>query len=266
MTETLILSLAIFAVAVLYSSVGHAGASGYLAVMALLSVAPETMKPTALVLNLLVGTVATIRFARAGHGSLAALWPFAVTSVPLAALGGAMELPLHWFQVLVGLVLLVAAVPLIRGGGGGKEGALPPGRDGAGKAESSGESKPPRLAWALFSGAGIGLLAGLTGTGGGIFLSPVLLFAGWADTRRTAGITAPFVLINSAAGLAGNLSSTRFLPGELLFWLPLALLGALLGSELGARRIAPRTFRRLLGVVLVVAGVKLLALQAGFAG
>ncbi len=246
MTELFLITAAIFVVAVLYSSVGHAGASAYLAVMALAGVAPATMKPTALVLNLLVGTTATIKFARAGHFSLAGLWPFAVASIPMAYVGGAMQIPVHGFRILVGAVLLVAAVQLLI--------------DWRGRRDNEASAHRPGLPVALLAGAGIGLLAGLTGTGGGIFLSPLLLFAGWARTRETGGITAPFVLLNSAAALSGNLASVQALPPEVLFWAPAALVGGLIGSELGARRVAPETFRRLLGMVLLLAGCKLILL------
>lgn len=246
MSDPAILAIAILVVAVLYSSVGHAGASGYLAVMALANVAPAVMKPTALVLNLLVGTIATVRFARAGHFSLATWLPFALASIPMAFVGGAVQLPVRTFRVLVGLVLLVAAAQLLRSKADSERAA-------------SSVRRPP-FGVGLVAGAGLGLLAGLTGTGGGIFLSPLLLFAGWAGTRETGGVTAPFVVVNSAAGLAGNLSSVQALPPEVALWAPVAFVGALAGSELGARRVAPRTFRRLLGLVLVVAGLKLLLL------
>lgn len=246
MTETLILAAAIFAISVLYSSVGHAGASGYLAVMGLLSVAPATMKPTALVLNLLVGSVATIRFARAGRFSFSTWWPFALASVPMAFVGGAVQLPARGFRILVGAVLLFAAVQLVRD------------RVQA-QSRPGGPHRPP-IPVAVAAGAGLGLLAGLTGTGGGIFLSPLLLFAGWSGTRESGGVTAAFVLVNSAAGLAGNIASVEALPPEILILVPVVLVGGLLGSELGARRVATATFRRLLAVVLLIAGFKLVLL------
>ena len=159
----LLLAVAFLVVAVLYSSVGHAGASGYLAAMALASVAPATMRPTALVLKLAVGTIALLRFSKAGYFSWSLLWPFALGSVPLAFVGAALTLPGHWYKVLVGVVLLVSAVRLTW--------------------EPSGPTRIPHPApsWvAILCGAGIGLLSGLTGTGGGIFLSPLLLLTGWA--------------------------------------------------------------------------------------
>ena len=246
MTELILITAAILVVAVLYSSVGHAGASAYLAVMALAGVAPATMRPTALVLNLLVGTIATIKFARAGYLSLSALWPFAIASIPMAYVGGATQIPVRGFRFLVGAVLVVAAMQLLSGW--------------RGRGENGVAARRPGLPLALIAGAGIGLLAGLTGTGGGIFLSPLLLFAGWTGTRESGGVAAPFVLLNSAAGLTGNLPSLEVLPSEALLWAPAALVGGLIGSELGARRVAPLTFRRLLGAVLLLAGCKLMLL------
>ena len=236
---SLLLAVAFFAAAVLYSSVGHAGASGYLAVMALAGMPVASMRPTALVLNLLVATIATVRFARAGLFSWSLFWPFALGSIPLAFVGGAISLPGHWYRTLVGIVLWVAAARLALN--------LP-----MTKAEL-----PPKPV-AIGCGAGIGLLAGLTGTGGGIFLSPLLLVMGWAETRQTGGVAAAFILVNSAAGLAGSPGSLGHLPAELPFWAAAVVIGGLIGAELGSRRIGTPTFRRLLAAVLVVAGMKLI--------
>lgn len=233
------------AASVLYSSVGHAGASGYLAVMALAGVDAAVMKPAALLLNLAVATIATARFARAGHFSWPLLWPFAVTSVPLAFVGGAIQLPGHWYKQAVGLVLIFAASRLFL--------------ETRRQKEITHHGRPP-LAAAMISGAAIGLLAGLTGTGGGIFLSPLLLFTGWSGTRESGGVSAAFILLNSASGLAGNVASLGVLPSNVWLWTGIVVVGGLIGSELGSRRVAVTTFRRLLGAVLVVAGLKLLLL------
>jgi uncharacterized protein len=240
-----LLAVAFFAAALLYSSVGHAGASGYLAVMALAGFAPATMRPTALVLNLIVACIATVKFARAGYFSWSLLWPFALGSIPFAFVGGALTLPVQWYKVLVGLVLWVAAFRMWQRA----DPAL----------AAAADHRPPRVPVAVVCGALIGLLAGLTGTGGGIFLSPLLLFTGWADTRRTGGVSAAFIWVNSAAGLAGNLGSLGDVSPSLPLWAGAVVLGGLIGSELGSRRVGVRTFRRLLAVVLVVAGGKLVA-------
>ncbi|MEK7782234.1 MAG: sulfite exporter TauE/SafE family protein [Verrucomicrobiota bacterium] len=241
MNDILVLTLLIFTAALLYSSVGHAGASGYLAAMALFGLAPAVMKPTALVLNLLVGTVGTIRFATAGHFDWKLFAPFAALSVPMAFLGGMMKLPIGTYKMVLGSVLLFAAWRLV----------VKP-------KPNAGELNPVSVPRALIFGAGLGLLSGLTGVGGGIFLSPLLLFLGWADVRKTAGVSVAFILVNSAAGLLGHLASVKNVPPEIVWWAPAALLGGIIGAELGSRRLAPITMRRLLSVVLIVAGVKML--------
>ena len=245
MTDTLLLTFLIFIAALLYSSVGHAGASGYLAAMALFNLAPDVMKPTALVLNLVVATVGTLRFARAGCFDWNVFWPFAVLSIPCAFVGGKIQLPATSYKIILGAVLLFAAWRL----------ALQPSAPGAGV------QKPVLFPLALVSGAAIGLLSGLTGVGGGIFLSPLLLFLGWADMRKTAGVSVAFILVNSAAGLIGHVASVRNIPPEIRWWAPAALVGGLIGAELGSRRLAPLTMRRLLALVLGVAGVKMLLIH-----
>jgi len=239
--ETLALLCAGFlVVALLYSSVGHAGASGYIAVMSLLSLAPETIKPTALALNILVASVTALQFWRAGHFRRELFWPFALPAVPMAYLGGSLALPARVFSVLLGAVLLYSAWRFMFEPAAAKQ------------------ARPLRRPAALASGAGIGLLSGLTGTGGGIFLTPLLLVMGWAQPKNAAAVSALFILMNSASGLAGNFASTRRLPSEIGVLLLVVLAGGLAGSWLGARRLPAQGIKRLLAVVLVVAGLKLL--------
>ncbi|HEX8499826.1 MAG TPA: sulfite exporter TauE/SafE family protein [Pyrinomonadaceae bacterium] len=242
LTTDVILALAILLMAALYSSVGHAGASGYLAAMALAGLAPAAMKPTALSLNILVAVIAAVRFYRAGYFSWRILLPFALGSVPFAFLGGALTLPGPLYQKVVGVALLFAAFRLWM--------------HAAARADS--EAKPVPLPAAVALGAGIGLLSGVTGVGGGIFLSPVLLLAGWAETRQASGVAAAFILINSVAGLAGHLASVRNVPDSIYLWGAAAVAGGLVGTELGRRRLATFTLRRLLSAVLVIAGAKML--------
>jgi uncharacterized membrane protein YfcA len=238
--ETLaLLTIGVLVVAFLYSSVGHAGASGYIAVMALASLAPAVIKPTALALNIVVATIGTLQFARAGHFHWRLFWPFALASIPMAFLGGRLDLPADWFRLLVGGVLLLSAAYFFWN----------PAVD-----EARGR---PSLPVAFGAGGGLGLMAGLTGTGGGIFLTPLLLLAKWARTKEAAATSALFILCNSLAGLAGNFSSTKNIPG---FIAPLAaavVVGGGAGSWFGARRFAPAVIKRILAVVLVIAGVKL---------
>ena len=244
MDPTLLLAALFLVAALLYGSVGHAGASAYLASMALVGVAPEVMKPTALVLNILVASIVTIRFARAGYVRPLALLPFLVGSVPAAFIGGGLTLPTTLYRPLVGAVLLVAAARF------------------GWTASNAGADFPPRAPWpgAVASGAGIGLLAGLTGTGGGIFLTPLLLAARWAGTRFAAGTSAAFILANSVSGLAGNLASVGSLPPAIPLWLGAAAVGGAIGSQLGSRRMPAPWIRRALAVVLLVAGLKLIFL------
>ncbi len=241
MSGVVLLALLIFAAALLYSSVGHAGASGYLAAMALVAAPVAVMRPTALVLNVLVATIASVQFLRARCFSWPVFWPFAVASVPCAFAGGAVTLGSGVYKPLVGLVLVYAAWRLAR------EAARP-----------AAQTHRPPLAAALVVGAVIGLLSGLVGVGGGIFLSPLLLFMGWAETRETSGVSALFILVNSIAGLGGQLSSLGMLPSETPALALAAFVGGTVGSTYGARRLSTPTLRRLLAAVLVVAGAKML--------
>lgn len=230
-----------FAGAALYSSVGHAGASAYLAIMALFSFAPATMRPTALALNVLVASFASFRYLRAGMFRWRVLWPVLLGAVPAAYLGGTIELPPAYYRPLVGLVLMVAAIRLLW------------------PVEIAASIKPadPAIPLGVGSGAAIGLLSGLTGTGGGIFLSPLMLFLGWANPRTASGIAAVFILCNSIAGLAGNYASLGNLPRDLPVYAIAVGGGALIGTTFGIRWTPPAILRAL-GLVLIVAALKLL--------
>lgn len=243
-TDDLLLTLLILVAATLYSSVGHAGASGYLAAMALFGLAPEVMRPSALALNVIVGSIAVVRYTRAGQNDWRLLLPFVVTSVPAAFLGGSIHVPGEYYRPLVGVVLLLSAVQFVR------TAQAAPARD-------AGAHRPP-VAAAMAAGLAIGLLAGLSGTGGGIFLSPVLLFAGWARTRLASGVVASFILLNSLAGLAGTTISIGALPAALPVWAAAAVVGGLAGTQLGTRMLPIPGIRYALALVLVVAGLKFL--------
>ena len=245
MEQTVVVAVLFAAVAVLYSSVGHAGASGYLAIMGLAGVEPGLMRPTALVLNILVASIVVVRFARAGQIDWRALLPLLAASVPLAFLGGLIVLPGTIYKPLVGVVLLVAAVRFLATAGR--------------PADDERVVRVPAVP-AMAIGGGIGLVSGLTGTGGGIFLTPLLILFGWAGPRLAAGLSSGFILANSSAGLAGNVASVGMVPAALVVWLPAVAVGGLVGSELGARRLGPPAIRRALALVLVVAGLKLIFL------
>lgn len=235
----LLIAFAIFVVAILYSSVGHGGASGYLAVMALLAVAPEITRPTALVLNVFVATIGTFQFYRAGYFSWRIFWPFAVTSIPFAFIGGMLTLPTNVYKIVLGVVLILAAIRL------------------SWNLKSDIEPKDPNIFVALMIGAVIGLLSGLVGVGGGIFLTPILLLMNWSETKTAAGVSAMFILVNSLSGLAGNYAKVISLPSNVWLWVAVAVVGGVIGSTLGAKRFNSLTLRRVLALVLIFAGVKL---------
>lgn len=242
-SATIIWIAALMAIAAaLYSSVGHGGASAYLGIMALFSIVPETMRPTALALNLVVAAFATARFALKGQINWKLLAAFAVTAVPAAFIAGSIQLPADIYLPLVGIVLLLAAGRLL----------WQPERLVARPVHA------PSLAVTLPVGTALGLLAGLSGTGGGIFLSPLVILFGWEDARKTSGVAAAFILLNSAAGLLGNLASVQHFPRELPILAVSVFAGAVLGSWLGVSRLPRRRLLQALAIVLVIAGLKLL--------
>lgn len=235
-----------FFIALLYSTVGHAGASGYLATMALLSFPPGVMKPTALALNIVVALVTSIRFYQAGHFSWRFFRPFALASVPMAYIGGGLAIHTGVYKMLVGLALLFAAAHLIVRGKAASD-----------QAESI---HPPGMAPSLATGGVIGFVSGLTGVGGGIFLSPVLIILNWAGLRKTSAIAAVFILLNSISGLAGFIRKGGVLPDHLAWWSVAVTAGGFIGSSLGATKFNNPVLRVLLGVVLLMAGVKLVTI------
>ena len=243
MTASLLFLLAgcILAVAILYSCVGHGGASGYLAVLALFSVSPVAFKPTALLLNILVSAVATFHFARAGHFSWRLFWPFAVTSIPFSFVGGTLSLPTHIYQPIVGIVLLASAYRLYPR-----------------KVPEATEVLRPSITAALAIGAALGFLSGLTGVGGGIFLSPLLLLLGWARVKEVSAVAALFILVNSISGLLGHIGSLQEMPRYVPILAVAALAGGITGSFFGSNRIPASGIVRVLSVVLIIAGCKLL--------
>ena len=227
-------------VAVLYAAVGHGGASGYLAVMALAGFEPAAMKPTALVLNLVVSLIGTTVFIRAGHFAWRLFWPFAVVSVPFAYLGGKMNLGAEEFRWLVAVALGFAALRLL-------------------SPVSAHEKRREPPPWAiLLSGAVIGLASGLIGVGGGIFLTPLLLLCGWADPKTASAVSAPFIFVNSAAGLLGHVDSLPHLPAAWPWWVLAVTAGGLAGSHWGGQVARPAQLRPALAVVLLIASGKLL--------
>src|SRR2546423_12069153 len=239
-TQLLFLSVATALIAFLYSSVGHAGASGYIATMTLFGLTAPQIRPTALVLNILVATIGSFQFWRAVYFSWKLFWPFALLSVPAAYFGGYLQPSASILRILIGLVLLFSAARLIFRRGDPEE-TLPP-------------SKPT----AVGVGAGLGFLSGLTGTGGGIFLTPLILFCQWAKIRQAAAVSALFILVNSIGGLVGYFTAVHSVPA-LGFYLAIpAIVGGTIGSYLGSRRLPARGIAIFLAIVLVIAGTKLI--------
>jgi len=241
--EDIILALLLLLAALLYSSVGHAGASGYLAAMALAGVTPEIMRPTALALNIVVAIVATTKFYRAGSFSWRLVVPLVITSIPLAYLGGRLNLPVDIYKQLIGAVLIFAAVRSFY----------------TSKGASTYEIRNAPVPILLLTGAGLGFLSGLTGVGGGIFLSPLLLFSRWAPVKVISGVSAAFILVNSIAGILGLMSNNPVFHPALPVWAGVVLIGGYIGAEYGSRRLGNPTIQKLLGVVLLVAGIKMAA-------
>ncbi|MFN7571371.1 MAG: sulfite exporter TauE/SafE family protein [Betaproteobacteria bacterium] len=248
--QSLLLAALFFGAAVLYSSVGHGGASGYLAAMGLMGIPAPLLRPTALLMNVAVATISMLRFARAGRATGGThwrlFWPFALGSVPLAYIGGRLALPTHIHAAVVGAVLLYSAVRMLLET---RPGAPPPLR--------SGRPLPP-LAACIAIGAAIGLLSGLTGVGGGIFLSPLIVLMGWATVREAAAPTAAFILVNSISGLAGLYARRPELPDALPLWLAAVVAGGLIGSWYGASKWNSVALRRALAAVLAIAGLKMI--------
>jgi uncharacterized membrane protein YfcA len=240
----ILLGALFFAAAMLYSSVGHGGGSGYLAAMALVGVPPVMMRPTALLMNIGVASISLYKFARVTGFRWRLFLPFAATSVPMAFIGGRIQLPVSWFGVLVGVVLLFSAARLF---------ADTLRRDDPGRTNVG----PPPVWLALLTGAGIGLLSGLTGVGGGIFISPLIVLMGWGTVRDSAAPTAAFILVNSISGLLGLLTRHPALPDAAPYWVGAVIVGGLIGASLGARRLGNNGLRRALAAVLVIAGIKM---------
>jgi uncharacterized membrane protein YfcA len=243
-----LLTLAIGAVALLYASVGHAGATGYIAVMTLFGLDPQVIRPTALMLNVIVASIATAQFWRAGHFRPRLFLPLAAASVPAAAAGGAANLPTAAFEAIVGVVLLLSAVRVV---------VEPRGESGDADVDPTGASRFTSI-FLLALGGSLGLLSGLTGVGGGVFLTPALLALRAAPVKQVAAVSAPFILVNSIAGLLGGCAAGHPLPPIGLAVIGVVVVGGAVGSQLGAFRVSPRGLRRLMGVVLGVAGLKLL--------
>jgi uncharacterized protein len=233
--------IAIAAVAALYASVGHGGASGYLAMMALLAMPPSIMKPSALLLNLVAAGIGAVQYYRAGHFRFSLLWPFAIGSIPLAYIGSRCHVSPKIYGALLGLTLLWAGIRMIHF---------------RNPAETPETFQLPKWPWTLGAGAGIGLLSGLVGVGGGIFLSPLFILMRWASPKETAAVSAVFIWVNSAAGILGHVHAGVQWPDPLAGWVVAAIVGGSVGSFFGACKWSGLTLRRALASVLTIAAAK----------
>ncbi len=236
----LIFCLSLALIAMLYGSVGQAGASGFVALLALFSFAPDIIKPTALVLNVLVSSVVALRFARSGHFSWPLLRPFLIASMPAALVGGYLTLPPGVFNTLLGILLLVAGAPFFLR-----------------KVPTPTKVVSPPLILALLAGGVIGLVSGLTGMGGGVLLAPLLIYCQWAKAQATAAASAVFILLNSIMALLGHLSVVDQLPPHLAWFALAAVIGGVIGARLGSSYLSAATIHRILGGTLLIAGIKL---------
>ena len=237
--------LLLFLVAFLYSSVGHGGASGYLALMALFSFTPEVMKPTALLLNLFVAGTAFIQFYRGKHFIWKIFLPLAVASVPLAFLGGLIIIDTSIYKKMLGLLLLIPIVRFIFF-----------------RNILVGKLKEPGIGLSILIGAVIGFISGLIGIGGGIILSPIILLLKWTDQKQTAAISALFIFVNSLSGLGGQLTRGIHFSSDMVVYVAIAFAGGLLGSYFGSLRFRQDLLKYLLAAVLMLASYKLLFTQA----
>ncbi|MFN7015532.1 MAG: TSUP family transporter [Fimbriimonadales bacterium] len=237
-----LLPIGFFLIALLYASVGHGGATGYLALLALAMPAlpPQEASTTALILNSLVSGLALVQFARAGHFPVRLALPFLLASIPAAFVGGVLMVPVWLFHLLLLMGLAMAALRL----------ALL-------RLEQGGAVRPPSFAAAMGIGGAIGLISGIVGIGGGIFLSPLLILLRWATPRDTAGVAASFVLLNSLAGLLARVIKGTLVIGSLQMPMLAAIAGGLLGAYLGAYRLMPTALNRALAMVLLIACIKL---------
>ena len=228
-------------VAFLYAAVGHGGASGYLALMAFFSFAPDFIRPTALLLNLAVSLIAFIQYYRQGHFDWKLFWPFALASVPAAFIGGMLVVDADIYKKVLAVLLFFSVIRLLNF-----------------RKRETNQTVHPHLLFSLVIGASIGFLSGLIGIGGGIILSPVILLLHWADMKRTAAVSALFIFVNSLAGLAGLFTKGFQVETQMIWMLLIAFAGGALGSYFGAGHFENKKLKWILAIVLVIASVKLM--------
>ena len=224
----------------MYSAVGHGGASGYLAMMALWGFVPETMKPTALLLNLFVAAISFLHYARTGYFNKKLFFIFAIASIPLAYLGGTIEVDSSLYKKILAILLVFAVLKML---------------DVFGKESTT--VKEIKIWQGLTVGGSIGFFSGLIGIGGGIILSPVILLMKWGRMKETAAVSALFIWVNSAAGLGGQLSKGVKIDSQAFILVGIAVVGGFLGGYLGSKKFDNKVLRYMLAFVLATASVKL---------
>lgn len=237
--QTLLIAGCLFLGAILYTSVGHAGASAYIAVMTLFDLPPLVIKPTALTLNIFVSSYTSFRYIKSNFFNKSLFLYLSIGSVPAAYIGGQINLPSHIYKPIIGVLLLISGARFL--------------------IHSLQVDQPHRQvhrALAVTIGTSVGLLSGITGTGGGIFLSPLIIWLGWVSVKEASGTVAAFIFINSVAGLLGNFQSTASLPSELPLFVVAVLFGAFIGTRFGISRFSSTGIKRALGFVLLIAGAK----------
>jgi uncharacterized membrane protein YfcA len=244
MNPDLLVALSLMVVAFLYASVGHGGASGYIAILSLFNVPVDVYKPLVLILNIIIAGIAFVQFYRAGYFRWSLCWPFLITSIPFAFLGSRFSIHSNVYNLLLGGALIFPIIRLL--------GFSP---------KEKKEARRMPISWALLIGAVIGFVAGLLNIGGGIFLSPVLILMAWANAKQSAAVSALFIVCNSASGLiAGTILPVAF-DTTFYLWLGAAIVGGIMGSYLGSRNYKQRTIQYLLATVLGIACIKLIFLM-----
>lgn len=240
MEEIILYGLAFFVIAFLYATVGHGGASGYLALMALFNFNVVVIKPTALILNLLVSCIAFVSFYKAKHFKSTLLWPLVITSIPFAYIGSIVPVSAGVYKKILAIVLLIAVIRMLF----------------LNKVNSSNHA--PKWYWLSLAGAIIGIISGMVGMGGGILLSPLLLLMGWSNQQQTAALSAIFIFLNSAAGMLGQLKQGFSLDQSTYTLIVFVLVGGWLGAYFGSKKLQSNQLKFILATVLIVAATKLL--------
>jgi hypothetical protein len=231
----------VFIIAFLYSSVGHGGASGFLALMALVGMNPMLMRSSALVLNLFVAGIAFYQYYRAGHFRWRLFWPFAIGSIPFAFIGATIHLNPHLYKQILGVCLVLAALRIF----------------GLFNQKDQDNTKEPNIYIGILIGAILGLISGAIGIGGGIILSPIMLLCNWGKLKEISAVSALFILVNSISGLSALAKAGQIITPQLGVWVAIAICGGLLGAYWGSRKASNFNLRNALAVVLIIASIKL---------